>query len=123
MKNIIVLLACLVIVLPAYAKKGGKGNKQKSLPPGLAKKVERGQELPPGWQKKIAVGEVLDAEIYKKASSVSEEEKRELPPSPAGAKLLKIENKIIRVMEATRTILDVFEVGKKAVQDVKDIAK
>ena len=37
----------------------------------------------------------------------------ELPPSPIGTKLLKVENKIIRVMDATRTVLDVFEVGKK----------
>ena len=41
-----------------------KDNKQKQLPPGLEKKVERGGELPPGWQKKITVGSILDRRVY-----------------------------------------------------------
>jgi hypothetical protein len=61
-KKAIILLACLAIVSTAYAKQGNK--KQKSIPPGLAKKIQRGKELPPGWQKKIVKGEVLDNELY-----------------------------------------------------------
>ena len=112
MKNILILLLCLAIVSPAYAKQKNKGKKHKSLPPGLAKKLQRGKELPPGWQKKLVKGEVLSDELYKDAEPLSEKEKSKLPPSPAGTKLLKIENKIIRILDATRTILDVFEVGK-----------
>ena len=112
MKKVIILLACLAILSPAYAKQGNKDKKQKSLPPGLAKKIQRGKELPPGWQKKVVKGEVLDNELYLNAVTISKEERRKLPPPPAGTKLLKIENKIIRIMDATRTILDVFEVGK-----------
>lgn len=112
MKKIIILLACLAILSPAYARQGNKGKKHKNLPPGLEKKIQRGKDLPPGWQKKIVKGEVLDNELYLNAVPVTIEERKYLPPSPTGTKLLKIENKIIRVMEATRTILDVFEVGK-----------
>ena len=42
-----------------------KPKKQKSLPPGLQKKLARGGELPPGWQKKVARGEVLDMALYR----------------------------------------------------------
>ena len=97
---------------PAYAKQKDKGQKHKKLPPGLAKKLQRGGNLPPGWQKKLAKGEVLSEELYLHSEPLSEKEKSKLPPSPAGTKLLKIENKIISIMDATRTILDVFEVGK-----------
>lgn len=97
---------------PVYAKQNKKDKKHKNLPPGLAKKVERGEKLPPGWQKKLAKGEVLDAKVYANAEPLSEKEKNKLPPSPAGTKLLKIENKIIRILDSTRTILDIFEVGK-----------
>ena len=113
MKKIITVFACLAILSPAYAKQGDKGNKHKKLPPGLAKKVSSGKQLPPGWQKKLAKGQVLDYEVYQNAVPLSKEERAKLPPSPIGTKLLKVENKIIRVMDATRTVLDVFEVGKK----------
>src|SRR5688572_7256024 len=42
-----------------------KGKKAKGLPPGLAKKVQRGEELPPGWQKKCVRGEILPEHVYK----------------------------------------------------------
>ena len=114
MKKILVLIACLAFLSPVYAKQGHKDKKQKSLPPGLQKKIKSGKELPPGWQKKIVKGEVLDAELYRNAVLVSREETLKLPHSAPGTKLLRIDNKIIRIMDATRTILDVFEIGKNA---------
>ena len=108
MKKLIILLVCLLLSSPALAK-NNKHKKHKSLPPGLAKKVARGGDLPPGWQKKIAKGEVLDVEVYRNAVPVSKEVRLKYPASKTGTKLLKIENKIIRVMDATRTIIDVFE--------------
>jgi len=107
-KKLVILLTCLLLTSPAMAKDNGK--KQKHLPPGLAKKVERGGELPPGWQKKVAAGEVLDEDLYKRAKPLSDEERRRYAStSKAGTKLLKIENKIIRVMDATRVIIDVLD--------------
>ena len=35
-----------------------------------------------------------------------------LPPAPDGTVLVKVEGKVIRLYEATRTILDVFDIGR-----------
>ncbi len=105
MKKLVILLICLLLTTPALAK----NNKQKRLPPGLAKKVARGESLPPGWQKKIARGEVLGEDLYARAQPLSEKERRKYPESKAGTKLLKIEDKVIRVMEKTRRVLDVLD--------------
>jgi hypothetical protein len=88
--------------------KGGK-DKKKALPPGLQKKLARGGDLPPGWQKKVIRGEVLDAEIYKYAVHVPYDLIKRLPPQPKGTVLIKVEGKIVRLLEATGTILDVFD--------------
>src|SRR5688500_8450441 len=36
-----------------------KGKKERELPPGYKKKLERGGKLPPGWEKKINRGEII----------------------------------------------------------------
>jgi hypothetical protein len=89
-----------------------KVTKYKTLPPGLQKKAARGKELPPGWQMKIARGEVLDAEVYRHATRLPYELIGALPPAPEGTVLIKVEGKIIRLYEATRIILDVFDIGQ-----------
>ena len=89
--------------------KSGNKHKQKNLPPGLRKKLERGGELPPGWQKKVARGEVLDEDIYlNHTRSLPEEILRRLPTDPVGTSIKQIDDRIVRVMDDTRTILDVF---------------
>lgn len=82
---------------------------QKRLPPGLQKKVERGGQLPPGWQKKVARGEVMAPEVYGHAEPVAREILVKLPPQPAGTILVKVEGKIVRLLEATKTIIDVLD--------------
>jgi uncharacterized protein YcfJ len=84
--------------------------KKKALPPGLRKKLARGGDLPPGWQKKIIRGEVLDAETYRYAVHVPYDLIKRLPSQPKGTALIKIEGKIVRLLEATGTILDVFDI-------------
>ena len=81
----------------------------KTLPPGLTKKVARGAALPPGWQKKITRGEVLPPVVYAQAQPLPEVVRRKLPPPPAGTLLVTIDGKLVRLLEATHTILDVFE--------------
>ena len=81
----------------------------KDLPPGLQKKVARGKALPPGWQKKVAPGQSLDYHVYRQGESLPDILLRRLPPPPTGSKILRIEDKIIRLNAATRTILDVFD--------------
>ncbi len=91
-------------------KKNNKGKiKKKSLPPGLAKKLERGGTLPPGWQKKVARGEVMDYEVYSQSLPLPEEILKKLPSGPDGTVLRKVGKKIVRLIEATRTIVDQFD--------------
>ena len=82
---------------PAFAKK----KKHKHLPPGLQKKLDRGQTLPPGWQKKIARGEVLDLRVYRHAQVI-------IPLDRYGVISVLVNNKVVRLIQATREILGVF---------------
>ncbi len=81
----------------------------KKLPPGLQKKVARGKPLPTGWQKKLVLGKTLDYHVYRQGKSLPDALLQRLPPSPTGTDILQVEDKIIRLNSATRTILDVFD--------------
>lgn len=93
------------------SSKLGKGKKAKKLPPGLEKKAAKGGELPPGWQKKLSRGEVLPSEVLAHAEPLPDSVVAQLPPQPKGTVLRKIDDKIVRVREASREILDVLEIG------------
>lgn len=84
------------------------GKKKKRLPPGLRKKLARGGQLPPGWQKKVARGEVLDEDLLAHALPLPDELLEKLPEQPPGTIIRTVEDKIVRILEATRTILDVL---------------
>jgi hypothetical protein len=88
-----------------------KQKKKKKLPPGLQKKVARGKELPPGWQKKVAPGESLDYQVYREGINLPEEILRRLPQQPTGSEIIQVDDRIIRLNSATRTILDVFNLN------------
>ena len=88
----------------------GRGHKSKGLPPGLAKKVARGGDLPPGWQKKCVRGEIMPLEVYKQCHPLPREVAVKLPPPPKDTILITIEGKVVRLVKATREILDVFDV-------------
>lgn len=77
-----------------------KPDKSKGLPPGLQKKAARGQELPPGWQKKLQKGQTLDKEVYDQGRVV-------VPLDDKGYVSIKVEDKVIRLLRATREIIDV----------------
>jgi hypothetical protein len=81
------------------------------LPPGLETKVVRGQPLPPGWQQKLARGERLGRDTYAHGVALPDELLRRLSPPPPGTEILQIEDRILRLDAATRTILDVFGLG------------
>lgn len=87
-----------------------KPKKQKSLPPGLQKKLARGGELPPGWQKKVARGEVLDMTLYRQSRTLPEGLLNRLSTGPADTELRQLDDRVMRLMDDTRDILDVLQV-------------
>ncbi|WP_428025195.1 hypothetical protein [Arcobacter sp.] len=100
--NIKILVITLTVLLGVncFADKP-----QKNIPSGLQKKVQKGKPLPPGWQKKIAKGEVLDLKTLSTAKIVYSTKY----PKINGTKIYELENKIFRVMSATREILEVLK--------------
>jgi len=74
----------------------------KPLPYGLQEKLERGGELPPGWQKKLVVGEHLDYQVYRRARVM-------VPAGTTGVETVKIEDRTVQLIEATREIIDIIE--------------
>lgn len=102
MKHITGAVCCILVgICIVSSTTYAKNDKQKSIPPGLQKKVERGKELPPGWQKKIARGEVLDAELYQHGSIL-------VPADKNGISTIKIGDKRIRLIDSTREIVDIL---------------
>lgn len=71
--------------------KKGKGNK--SLPPGIAKNLQRGKALPPGIAKQALPGSLVGL----------------LPPPPRGFERVEIDGKVLLVEIATQVIHDVLE--------------
>ncbi len=93
-----------------YPGQDKRGRKSKELPPGLAKKVARGEQLPPGWQKKCVAGQIMPVEVYEKTHPLPPELSVKLPAPPAGTVTVTIGGKVVRLLQATREILDVFDV-------------
>ncbi len=87
-----------------------KDGKQKPLPPGLQKKAARGKELPPGWQTKIARGEVMPETIYAAGRPLTAETRKQwrLPADPRGTVTIDVDGEIVRVVQATREIVDIL---------------
>jgi len=92
-----------------HATQSKKSGPAKAPPPGAAKKGAPSAKLPPGWQKKIVRGEVLPQTVYAQAQPLPEVVLQKLPPPPAGTILVTLDDKVVRLLEATRTIVDVFE--------------
>lgn len=100
-------------IIAAYVKQHGgdsKGKKGKGLPPGLAKKIARGGKLPPGWEAKVVRGQILSVEIFEHAHPLPRELTVQLPAPPVGTITIAIDGRLVRLFEATREILDVFEI-------------
>ncbi|PWF64859.1 hypothetical protein CBX96_03575 [Shewanella sp. BC20] len=92
----------LVAPITAFAKHDND-KKDKDLPPGLQKKVDKGQPLPPGWQKKLRRGDILDYDIYDRGRVV-------VPIDRDGRISIEVEGSIIKLDEKSRKILDIINV-------------
>jgi hypothetical protein len=75
---------------------------RQQLPPGLAKK----NKIPPGWQKKLAPGYRLPDDVWAHRVPLPHEILAQLPPPPAGVVLVRIHDRVLKVAEKTREVLD-----------------
>lgn len=94
-----------------YHDRDYRESNRANLPPGLQKKYERTGQLPPGWAKKVNRGDVLPIDIYHHGHEVPYDLRRRLPIGPIGSKIIEVEGKIIRIMENTREIIDIIDMG------------
>jgi hypothetical protein len=76
----------------------GRENTSGSLHPVLQSKIE----LPPGWQEKLILGQPLDETVFNRGIEIP------LGNNPAGVITIRVEHRIIRVVEATREVVDIF---------------
>jgi len=96
------LTALAVIICLSSTAVLAKKDKNKSLPQGLQMKLDRGGSLPPGWQKKLVKGEVLEESVYNHGEVV-------IPIDSDGMLTVRIEGKLIKLIEATREIVEIFD--------------
>ena len=98
--SLLFVLMSSLAVGNAFAKNDKE--KSKPLPPGLAKNQMRGKPLPPGWQMKLAKGQVLDQRVVDAGSVV-------VPLTKEGWLTIRVEGKLIKLMEKTREIVEILE--------------
>jgi hypothetical protein len=87
-----------------------RGPKAKRLPPGLAKKVERGGDLPAGWRKRCVPGRIMPKEVFEHSHPLPPEVVVKLPPPPPDTVTITVGGNVVRLVKATLEILDVFDV-------------
>jgi hypothetical protein len=88
-----------------YAGNRGNGRKNKSLPPGIAKKGT----LPPGLYKQLVRNGSLPPGLG--AMPLPYDLVMQLPPRPPGQRLLIVDDKVLLVQAATNLILDALTVA------------
>ncbi|ABM02805.1 hypothetical protein Ping_0964 [Psychromonas ingrahamii 37] len=101
MKKVMISLLAIVLTF-AFSSVEAKSDHEKSLPPGLQKKVARGGSLPPGWQKKLAVGEKLERQVYDSADIV-------FPVDDQGIITIKVEGRVIRLIKESLDIVEILQ--------------
>lgn len=83
----------------------GKKNKQKHMPPGLAKKGG----LPPGIQQKLARGGTLPPGLAYR--NLPPDLLQQLPPLQAGYRYVIIDDRVMLIRAATNLIMDALQVA------------
>lgn len=89
-------------------------NRYKALPPGLQKKLRRGGELPPGWRDKLVVGSTIDPYLYRQAEHLPSDLLNRITGRNDGMELLRVGDRIVRVMEGRGTVVDVIDLTDRA---------
>lgn len=99
------LLSTAVYAKPDKEEKVKKEKKKKKIPYGLQKKLNNGGTLPQGWQKKIQKGEVVEKDVLDNAVIV----KNPNIPDIKDTKVYKVQEKIFRVADDTKKIIEIFK--------------
>ena len=73
-------------------------------------KPKEQKSLLPGLQKKLACGEVLDMPLYRQSRPLPEGLLNRLSTGPADTELRLLDDRVMRLMDDTRDILDVLQV-------------
>ena len=97
-----ILSVVFIGIFSSTAYAGNDKGHGKQLPPGLQKKAMAGQPLPPGWQKKLVRGEIMDRDVYLHTQIV-------VPVDKLGFITVRIEGKLIKLVEATRKIVEILD--------------
>jgi len=66
--------------------------------------------LPSGWHTRIRRGCVMPSDIYVYREPVPQHVLVTMPPQPPGVVHIMVGGKVVRLMEASRTIMDVFDI-------------
>ena len=82
-----------------------KEDKQKNIPHGLEKKLQKGERLPTGWEKKLSKGQIADENTLYNARILN----TNTYPNIRNTEVYQIENKIFRISRDTKEILDILK--------------
>lgn len=79
------------------------------LPPGLAKKLQRGKPLPPGWQKKVNEGYIIEDGDKDFFQVLEDSLFPRMKPVP-NTRIYLYGDRVVRVYEPKRQVIDVFPI-------------
>ncbi len=74
--------------------------KDGELPPGLQKKLERGEPLPPGWQRKLEEGDQLPPNYDRYGEVYRDDERYDR---------VEVDDRVFKVLRDSRVIVDILE--------------
>ena len=98
-KYFVIILSFSFCTSVVFAKQEAHSKK---IPHGIQKKINSGKPLPPGWQKKLEVGKSVPQEVVENSKVV-------VPVDKDGIVTVEVDNKIIRLLQATNEIVEILK--------------
>ena len=71
----------------------------------LEKKLAKDGTLPPGWEKKLSKGQIIDQSILGNGRILNSKDY----PYMKNSQIYQVENRVFRVAEDTKMILEIFK--------------
>lgn len=106
MKKSLLVLVSLVVLISSnlYAKQDNE-HKNKNIPYGLQKKMDKDGTLPVGWQKKLKKGDILDDRMFKEAVEIRSREMKEI----RNTKIYQLQDRIFRIANDTKKVIEILK--------------